>query len=394
MDTWYLLLGTFGGLTVAAWCLSWLRAWWHARQYVDLPQLATSEREETVAALPTLTVIIPACNEEGSIEGAAQSLLEQSYPNLQLIFINDRSTDATGPIIDRLAQQDDRMTALHIDTLPAGWLGKVHALSVATERADGDWLLYTDADVAFEPNALVEIVHFSETREIDHLAGLPRMKPAGTLIGWAIAAFYTSSMFFVSPKRVANPDDRIAVGVGALNLVRRCAMERTPGFEWLKMETIDDMGLGLMVKRAGGRAMVARAGQQVSLQWYQDVSEMASGLEKNSPGLAKYSVIRSLLLLSILPLALLGFACTFCLTWPFVILAWCLSAACPLLCMSSFAKQTSLPRINFLLFPLGLTLLWFIFARALFLLWRRGGVQWRGTGYGIAALKKGQRMEF
>ena len=394
MDTWYLLLGTFGGLTVAAWCLSWLRAWWHARHYEDLPELTTSQCKEVVATLPSLTVIIPACNEEGSIEMAAQSLLEQSYPHLQLIFINDRSTDATGEIIDRLAGQDQRMTAIHIDTLPDGWLGKVHALSVATERATGDWLLYTDADVAFEPNALVEIVHFSETREIDHLAGLPRMKPAGTLIGLAIAAFYTSSMFFVSSKRVADPDDRIAVGVGALNMVRRCAMEQTPGFEWLKMETIDDMGLGLMVKRAGGRAMVARAGKQVSLQWYQSVSEMASGLEKNSPSLAKYSVIRSLLLVSILPLALFGFACTFSLPWPVQILAWGLSVACPLLCMSSFAKQTSLSKTSFLLFPLGLTLLWIIFTRALLLLWIRGGVQWRGTPYAISALQNGQRMEF
>ncbi|MCH2183316.1 MAG: glycosyltransferase [Mariniblastus sp.] len=381
-------------IAVFAWCGAWARAWWHARQYQEIPRLDPSPTDQVLESWPRLSLVIPACNEEGSIEAAAHSLIEQTYPNLQLIFINDRSSDQTGSIIDRLAESDSRVTPLHIETLPDGWLGKVHALHRAMEVASGDWLLFTDADITFEPNALQEIIQFAELHQLDHLAGLPRMKPAGFWVGLAIAAFYTTSMFFVSARRVADPDDPLAVGVGALNLVRRTALAKTPGFEWLKMETIDDMGLGLMVKRSGGRSMVARAGDQVSLHWYQNVQEMAGGLEKNTPGLTRYSRFRAAGLLSILPCSLVGFACTLIFPWPLFLAAWLLILACPLLCMMSFARQTSLAKNSFLFFPIGLVLLWLIFVRALWLLSTRGGVQWRGTLYTSEALKAGQRMEF
>ncbi|MDB2525810.1 glycosyltransferase family 2 protein [Mariniblastus sp.] len=392
MFEWVAVLKVIGVLTAAIWCLSWCRAWWHSRQYLDIPVNILLE-EEDLSGVPPLTVLIPACNEAASIESTALGLLGQTYPNLQLIFINDRSTDETGEIIDRLAVQNERITAIHIETLPDGWLGKVHALHVATAQASGEWLLYTDADVQFEPNALVELMQFAQSHEIDHLAGLPRMKPAGALIEIAIAAFYTSSMFFVSAKRVANVDDPLAVGVGALNLVRASALKQTEGFEWLKMETIDDVGLGLMMKRGGGRPLVARAGKQISLHWYQNITEMAGGLEKNSPGLTKYSLIRAIGLLAILPVTLFGFVCTLFLPAIGVVTVWAAVIMFPMLFMSAFSRQSSLSRMSFFLFPVGLAMLWFIFARALILLWSRGGVQWRGTQYGIEQLRNGQRLE-
>ena len=212
----FIALG-FAALTVFAWCLAWTRAWWHAREYQEIPRLEKSSSEPTVELWPTLSLIIPACNEERSIEAAARSLLEQRYPNLELIFVNDRSTDQTGDIIQRLAEEDSRVTVLHIETLPDGWLGKVHALHRATEVARGDWLLYTDADVSFQPGALQEIVQFAETEGVDHLAGLPRMRPAGVWVGIAIAAFYTTSMFFISSRRVADPDDPLMMDIAGFD---------------------------------------------------------------------------------------------------------------------------------------------------------------------------------
>ena len=81
------------------------------------------------------------------------SLLAQDYPNLELILIDDRSTDGTGEIVDRLAA-DPRLVAIHVEELPAGWLGKVNALRVATEAATGELILTTDADVHYAPGAL------------------------------------------------------------------------------------------------------------------------------------------------------------------------------------------------------------------------------------------------
>ena len=393
MTFWSAVFGCFGLLTALAWCFAWIRAWVHSRQYLDIP-VGNLSSQSGCSSLGSLSVLVPACNEQEGIEAAAHSLLQQSYPNLELIFINDRSTDGTGEIIDRLAEENQQITAIHIETLPEGWLGKVHALHVATEQASGDWLLYTDADVEFAENALIDIVHFAESSRVDHLAGLPRMKPAGHWIGLAIAAFYTSAMFFVSAKRVSNSDDPLAVGVGAMNLVRKSTFQQSKGFQWLKMETIDDMGLGLLMKRAGGQAVVARAGEQVSLQWYQGLAEMAKGLEKNSPGLTRYSVLRSIGLLGTLPTALVGFFCTLFLPLPIAASIWLVSLAFPLIFTSTFSRQTALARSSFFLLPIGLFLLWIIFVRALILLWFRGGVCWRGTSYDVGDLRFGQRIDF
>ncbi len=392
MYEWKDILGGLGILTVAVWCFCWLRAWWHSLQYIDIPTKNHLEGKQ-FSELPPLSVLIPACNEAASIEATAINLLKQTYSDLQLIFINDRSTDGTGEIIDRLADENSLITAIHIESLPDGWLGKVHALHVAAQQATGEWLLFTDADVGFESNALVEIVEFAQSNQVDHLAGLPRIKPAGTWLETAIAAFYTGSMFLISAKRVANPNDPLAVGVGAMNLVRRTAFEQTDGFEWLKMETIDDVGVGLMVKRSGGRGMVARAGDQISLEWYQSLGEMARGLEKNSPGLTKYNWFRAVGLLSILPLVFGGFLCLFFLSPVVSAFAWTICLLFPLMIMSTLSRQTALARSSFLLLPVGLAVLWVIIARALFLLYRRGGVQWRGTQYNIRQLREGQRLD-
>ncbi|MDG2469772.1 MAG: glycosyltransferase [Pirellulaceae bacterium] len=381
---------------VLIWCCCWIRAWRHYHLYQRIPKLipGNENRPEAAECLPSLTVIIPACNEADAIESAAKSLLAQDYPNFELIFVNDRSDDGTGEIIERLAAENENLQTIHITTLPAGWLGKVHALHVATLQARGEWLLFTDADVCFEPHALQEIMAYALTEGTDHLAGLPKLRPASLALEVAIAAFFATAMLFVSPKRVANPEDPLAVGAGALNLVRRSAFETTPGFQWLKMETIDDIGLGLMMKRSDAQTRVALAEDQLSLGWYAGLREMARGLEKNSPGLTGYSLWRAAGLLSLFPLALLclGGLLTLDLTTAITLLG--VAVCCPWIVGFSMSGGTSFSPVSFLLAPLGFVLLWFIFARAVSLLWWRGGVNWRGTRYGLAQLRQGQRIDF
>src|SRR6185369_5444580 len=97
---------------------------------------------------------VPACNEAGTIETALASLLAQDYPGLEIVLVDDRSSDGTGVIIDRLAASDPRISAIHVRDLPIGWLGKVHALQRGLERVRGALVLFTDADIYFAPGSL------------------------------------------------------------------------------------------------------------------------------------------------------------------------------------------------------------------------------------------------
>ena len=96
------------------------------------------------------------------VEQATRSLLAQDYPELALIAVDDRSTDGTGAILDAIAAEDTRLKVLHIEELPAGWLGKTHALHAAAATSSADWLLFTDADVLFVPDTLRRAIALAE----------------------------------------------------------------------------------------------------------------------------------------------------------------------------------------------------------------------------------------
>ena len=131
-----------------------------------------SDARET---LPTLSVLVPACNEASTLERAMQSLLAMDYPRLEIIAVNDRSTDGTGELLERLAAANPRLRVRHVTALPSGWLGKNHALHIASQEATGDWLLFTDADVVYTPDALLRAVSYARRVGADHLVVSPRI---------------------------------------------------------------------------------------------------------------------------------------------------------------------------------------------------------------------------
>lgn len=145
-----------------------------ARAAVRLPSVPTLRASASVRERrPSLTVIVPACNEAAELEPAARTLLAQNYPELELIFVNDRSTDATGRIIDEMARGNSRVVTVHIEALPERWLGKVHALHIGLQGASGQIVLFTDADVHFAKDTLAQAVQYFLDNELDHLAGFP-----------------------------------------------------------------------------------------------------------------------------------------------------------------------------------------------------------------------------
>src|SRR2546423_821839 len=129
--------------------------------------------------MPPLSVVVPALNEEATVEAAMRTLLALDYPDLEIIGVDDRSTDETGAILDRLAAEDARLRVTHVRELPPGWLGKNHALHVGSAVARGEWILFTDADVHFERDALRRAVRYAVYRRLDHLVVVPQVLLAG-----------------------------------------------------------------------------------------------------------------------------------------------------------------------------------------------------------------------
>ena len=125
--------------------------------------------------LPSLSIVVPARDEAASIGRALGSLLAQDYPDLEVIAVDDRSADGTGDVLREVAAREPRLAVLRVDDLPAGWLGKNHALWRGAQRSSGQWLLFTDADVVFAPGALRRALAYAVDQGLDHLTLAPRL---------------------------------------------------------------------------------------------------------------------------------------------------------------------------------------------------------------------------
>jgi hypothetical protein len=358
------------------------------------PQLAEVDAKDP-SSWPTLSVVVPARDEAHTIDPAVASLLAQDYPNLQVVLVDDRSTDETGTVIDRLAATDPRVAAVHVRELPDGWLGKVHALQRGVERASGDFVLFTDADIHFAPGVLRRAIAWSEAERLDHLAVLAEVTSPSVWVAACIAASSRGLIGLARPWEATDPRSAKAIGTGAFNLVRRSAFERTPGFEWLRLEVADDIGLGLMMKRWGGRPGLLIGRRQIRHETYPTIADAVRGLEKNgfAQG-ARFSAWRGSALVG---LAVVGAFAPFAAFLPVGL------PLLPLLGAATLAVFATAARILTRAFgapitsvlaslPLGDLLMAYVVARATVLGIGRGGLVWRGTTYPTKLLRAGQRV--
>jgi hypothetical protein len=385
------LLALYAAVALAywLWCL-------HAAVRIRRSVPALDAFDPPPGPLPRLSVIVSARDEAETIEPAAHTLLAQDDPDLEIILVDDRSTDGTGAVIDHLAAEDGRVRTVHVTDLPDGWLGKVHALACGVAEASGEFLLFTDADVHFEPGALRRAVAWCEAKGLDHLALLPRLRPAGVWVDAVIGTFLRSFIAMMRPWAVADPESPAFIGVGAFNLVRRAAFEQTPGLQWLRMETADDCGLGLMMKASGARCGVAMAFDLVHLEWYGSLADAARGAEKayaSAAGCRLWHVLvgaLGTLAVGMAPLAGPAAAAV----WPTNTAAWALTAALPVSAVTNtfFARWGGGRVLPALLGPLAAPVNAAAFVRAGLLGWWRGGVRWRNTLYPSAALRAGRRI--
>lgn len=344
-------------------------------------------------AWPKLSLIVPARNEEKTLEAATRAKLACDYPNLEVVIVEDRSTDETARVADALAERDARIRVDHVRELPAGWLGKVHALDRGVRTSTGEWLLFSDADVHLSPSLLRRIVAYAQREELEFMALVPHLEPAPALLELVYACFLRIITAFGRLWLVRDPKSRVSVGGGAFNLVRRSAYERSPGFEHLKMEVADDVGFGQMMKHAGARCAVLNAPEEVRVQFYSTLADMMLGLEKNGFALYGYSAVRAVLSIGLVAYLELAPAAALFAPWWSVRAAGVGALAVIALVSALTARWTKRGLGSSLVPAVGIALFMYINVRAVVLALWRGGVFWRGTFYALDELRRGKRLD-
>jgi cellulose synthase/poly-beta-1,6-N-acetylglucosamine synthase-like glycosyltransferase len=346
--------------------------------------------------LPTLSIIIPACNEGLMIKDSIASLLSQDYPNMEIIVINDRSIDNTGEIIHEIAKIDSRIKVIDIINLPDGWLGKVNALSEGTKVATGQWLLLTDADVHFENGVLKKAIALAIKEDCQHLTLSPHIKYRSIILELAVQTFGILLLSAMKAEKIGKHKSKAYIGIGAFNLVNKTFFDTTEGFEWLKMEVCDDLGLGLLVKRHNGKTFFAFSINDISLSWYDSIGAMFNGLEKNLFAAAmRFSMLRLIVsviflwVFSISPIIMLIYSFKVIYLMPLSIGVISSLFICGLVSKIRGGSHLSI----YFFAPIGIILISLMMLRSGIMCKIRGGIVWRGSLYGIDKLKAGQRVK-
>lgn len=388
-----------GALLTTARGLAWLlaTAWmWKAataaRGLPRIPNLLEPKFNLAPAGDPSITVIVPARDEQDALPGCLRSLIEQDYANLRIIAVDDRSTDATGAIIDALAtEHPKRLRALHVQQLPANWLGKPHAMAMAARDAitmdRPKYLLFTDADVFFDPQAIRRSLAQAVATEADHFVTFPTplVKSAGE--GMLLGYLGVMGLWATRPWKASDPKaKRDSIGIGAFNLLRTEAYGKLGGFEALRMEILEDLMLARRVKLAGLRQRVAIAPGMVSLHWAPGALGVIHVMTKNLFAVFRFRIALVLAacagfaLLCLGPFVFLGFQQT---RLPAVL---ALGAVAILYILS--ARHSKISPWYVFLFPAGAAMFLYSLLRSALTTLRAGGVTWRGTFYPLGDLRK------
>jgi len=338
---------------------------------------------------PSLSILFAARDEEDKLPAALATMAALDYPNLEIIAANDRSTDATGRILNEFAAAHPQLKAVHVTALPPGWLGKPHALQKAYESSRGEWLLFTDADVRFKADALRRAMALAKLRNLDHLTLLSDVEMSGfwetVLLTFFGMAFHLGN----NPGGVSNPNSRAYVGVGAFQLMSRAAYEASGTHRRLAMEVVDDMKLAKMVREAGFRSGVGVSEDAVVVRWHAGLGNLIRGTTKNFFAAFGYR----------LPFAIFALAGMFSMNlMPFAGLllgnGWIrlLSAAAILIALCFHAGVDVVMRVSplyALTYPLGALLFCYMLVRSTVVTLWHGGVTWRDTFYPLEELKRG-----
>jgi hypothetical protein len=377
----WLTLVFFGAAGLfTAWMFS---ALWHVCWVRRLPRAepGAGSRADTRS---TCSVVIAARDEEARIEETLRRLLAQRDVELEIIVVDDRSADRTGEIVHRIAAADARVRLLRVDVLPAGWLGKCYACHLGARSATSEWILFTDADCWLAPDVVSRALDVAEREAADHVTLIAGVASASICLKAAHLLFLLSLANWISG--VNRDRSKAHLGIGAFNLVCAEAYRQCGGYEALRLTVIDDIRLGLLLRRAGKRTRAFLGGDDVECHWGSKAWDMVKILEKNYFAALDFRLAPALVgstfaaLLIMIPIAGLvsgsvaGFS----------------AALSPLLLIapaSILARRLAWPWLSALAMPAMLPLFLYAVLNSAIVTLRRGGICWRETFYPLAELR-------
>jgi hypothetical protein len=343
---------------------------------------------------PRISVIIPACNEATTIEGALAAHLASTYPHIEFVVIDDRSTDASGEIMDRIAQTDARVKVVHITELPSGWLGKLNAMQVGVEQASGDWLLFTDADVHMTPDTLQRCIAWCLQEDVNYLTAIPKLITSSRLVDIVVSFFARSTFGGGQMWKSFDVKSRRCAGFGAFMLVNKKAWHQTQGLSWLRLEVADDVAIGQMIKGTQTKCAVVNATDALSLTIYPQLSDVKTSMEKGGFAIiGRYSVVRALAMSALLPMLEFGlFLGLLGPTWLLVLssVVFLLGLGCCVFVERWLGRSAYVALFS----PLGSVFFAYYVARSAIMGWRNGGIRWRGTFYSSEQLRSHMRVKW
>ncbi len=255
--------------------------------------------------LPFVSVLIPARNEEGKIERCIESILNQDYPNFELIIIDDRSTDRTGDIIASYAEKDKRIKFVQGKDAPDGWIGKCNALAHSVRYASGDWFIFTDADTYHKPNSLRDAVSHAVENKLDLLSFVP-VQELGSFPERLVMPVLLSSFLLGDPFHTVNDKEaKRAYAYGQFVMCRRDPYIATGGHQAVRDEIVEDHAMARVFKEQGYNIAVADGKTLYSVRMYTDWESMWQGWTKNLYSFIDSKVINLFIILILMNTVLL-----------------------------------------------------------------------------------------
>jgi glycosyltransferase involved in cell wall biosynthesis len=373
------------GPAALLWICGALDAAWGLRTFASVADVAPLKDPDC----PSISILFAARDEAEKLPAALETFLRLDYPRYEIVAVNDRSQDDTEQILKSAAQSNPRLKIVSVQELPAGWLGKPHALQKAYEQSTGEWLIFTDADVQFASSLLRSAIAFAKKKGCDHLtlSGRIDMFSLGERI--ALTFFGLAFLMGVRPWRVSDPKSRAFAGVGMFQLIRRSTYEGIGTHRRLAMEVVDDMKLGKLVKQNGFRSGVAKAHNELSVHWQSGMRNVIRGTTKNFFAFAGFSLwnmgtqIFGLLMMCVVPWIALFFAHG----WTLAFACSCVGLA--IILHTGACLELKVSPLYALTFPIGaLIFIWMQVRSTIVTLWT-GGITWRGTFYPLKELKRG-----
>jgi chlorobactene glucosyltransferase len=355
---------------------------------LNLRSLKKPRDSQIPGTVPFVSILIPARDEETNIGACLESLRRQDYPSFEILVLDDSSSDNTRNVVAGIAAKDERIRLVEGEPLPAGWAGKPFACHQLAKQASGDWFLFIDADTIHTASMLRTTMGLALEERASLLSGFPRQLAASLPQKIAIPVLYFVILSWLPLWWLQNSrKPRPSLAIGQFLLFPREEYQRIGGHEAVKSRILEDVWLGMEVKRHGGRHIAIDLSPVVSCHMYRNVGAMWEGFVK---WIYSVATLSSLALVGLLVAGYIFFLAPFYWLWnelfvvtvptgwgPILIFQVVTILAMRWLVDNHFRE----PLISFPLHPLGFS---FLFLACLYASSRRilgAGVQWKTRLY-------------